>query len=76
MNAPGEVVAALTARLEGSPRRGSTWPRLAHQVEGQDLSSFGGADRYVRRYFREECLAGLEEKDVCAFSSASPCSSA
>ena len=63
VNAPGEVVAALTARLEGWPT-GLFLAALAHQVEGQDLSSFGGADRYVHDYFREECLAGLDEKDV------------
>ena len=59
VNAPDEVVAALTARLEGWPT-GLYLAALAHQVEGQDLSSFGGADRYVHDYFREECLAGLE----------------
>jgi LuxR family maltose regulon positive regulatory protein len=63
VNASDEVVAALTARLEGWPT-GLYLAALAHQVEGQDLSSFGGADRYVHDYFREECLAALEEKDV------------
>jgi LuxR family transcriptional regulator, maltose regulon positive regulatory protein len=63
VNPPDEVVAALTARLEGWPT-GLYLAALAHRVEGQDLSSFGGADRYVRDYFREECLAGLDQKDV------------
>ena len=63
VNAPDEVVAALTSRLEGWPT-GLYLAALAHQVEGQELSSFGGADRYIHDYFREECLAGLEEKDV------------
>jgi LuxR family maltose regulon positive regulatory protein len=63
VNAPDEVVAALTERLEGWPA-GLYLAALAHQVEEQDLGSFGGADRYVHDYFREECLAGLDEKDA------------
>jgi LuxR family transcriptional regulator, maltose regulon positive regulatory protein len=58
-----EGVLALLERMEGWPT-GLYLAALVLQTDGEALSSFDGSDRFVRDYFREECLSRLEDEDV------------
>lgn len=61
--APDSVVAGLNERLEGWPA-GLYLAALAHEADGEPLSEFTGADRYVCEYLRDECLASLDGAGV------------
>jgi LuxR family transcriptional regulator, maltose regulon positive regulatory protein len=58
-----DAVVALVERMEGWPT-GLYLAALVLETHGEALSSFDGSDRFVRDYFREECLLRLEDEDV------------
>jgi LuxR family maltose regulon positive regulatory protein len=63
LDAPDDELVALVERMEGWPA-GLYLAALVLMTEGQALSSFDGSDRFVRDYFREECLSRLDDEDV------------
>jgi LuxR family transcriptional regulator, maltose regulon positive regulatory protein len=63
VQADDEEIAGLTARAEGWPA-GLYLAALVDEAEGQPPAEFTGADRFVREYVREECLAGLTPEDA------------
>jgi LuxR family transcriptional regulator, maltose regulon positive regulatory protein len=65
VEADDDEIAGLTARAEGWPA-GLYLAALVDETEGQRPAEFTGADRFVRDYVREECLADLAP-DAAAF---------
>jgi LuxR family maltose regulon positive regulatory protein len=58
-----EEVVDLTERSEGWAA-GVYLALLVHQTSGQPFGSFDGSDRFVREYFRVECLDELDPEDT------------
>jgi LuxR family maltose regulon positive regulatory protein len=58
-----DAALALAERMEGWPT-GLFLAALVLESDGEALSSFDGSDRFVRDYFREECLSRLENENV------------
>jgi LuxR family maltose regulon positive regulatory protein len=67
---PESAIRSLVERLEGWPA-GLYLAALVLETEGDALSTFDGSDRFVRDYFREECLAGLGDEEVAFLERAS-----
>jgi LuxR family maltose regulon positive regulatory protein len=65
-----EAVRALTERMEGWPT-GLYLAALVLETDAGAASTFDGSDRYVRDYFREECLSRLEDDEVVFLERAS-----
>src|SRR5262249_7292091 len=66
----GDAVRALTERMEGWPT-GLYLAALVLEADGNALSTFDGSDRFVRDYFRAECLSRLDDEDAAFLERAS-----
>jgi LuxR family transcriptional regulator, maltose regulon positive regulatory protein len=65
-----EELRALVERLEGWPT-GLYLAALVLENDPAAVGAFDGSDRFVTEYFREECLAALEEEEVAFLRRAS-----
>jgi LuxR family transcriptional regulator, maltose regulon positive regulatory protein len=60
---PDEDLPGLVERMEGWPT-GLYLAALVLAADPGAAASFDGSDRFVTEYFREECLAALDDADV------------